>query len=172
MATTTKQLCVTGPRRDFNFVTTERSLKEAIVKAYMNGFMRFACGMALGVDTVFADTVLALRDSALDGEVFSDLTLVAYVPFEGQELKWPQPHQLKYTEILREADVVYTGTPGYSDEKYILRNKRMIDESETVVAVYDDRGGGTGQCYDYSLGVGRYVYRIDPFSGKARWVKA
>lgn len=172
MATPTKQLCVTGPRRDYNFVSVGRALKEVVVRAYMNDFTRFACGMALGIDTLFADVVLELKESFGARQLFSDMQLIAYVPFEGQEFKWPQPHQMKYTELLRAAsEVIYTADTGYADSKYIIRNERMVNESQAVVAVYDGRGGGTGHCYDYALRSGKRVFKIDPYSGVGGWVK-
>lgn len=167
--TAVKSVCVTGHRKDFDEFAVVASLKEAIFLAYIKGFTNFCTGMALGVDTLFAREVIKLKEIGKSG-LFSDITLTAYVPFEGQELKWPQPDQQEYTEILSDCDsVIHCSKAGYGAKKFFIRNRRMVDESQAVIAVYDGREGGTQDCANYAWSKGRWVYVIDPKTGRAKW---
>jgi uncharacterized phage-like protein YoqJ len=161
-----RALCVTGPRKDFIPIVVHDSLQEAVFTAYIKGFTVFITGMALGVDTIFAEIVLNLR------ETFGDMELHAYIPFEGQELKWKQPQQQHYCEILAECnDVVHCSEAGFQPKKFQIRNEAMVDESDAIVAVYDGREGGTKNCFDYAWKKKKPIRVIDPRTGQAKWLK-
>lgn len=73
-------------------------LTEQIEKLAAVGVTDFYSGMALGVDTWAAMSVLALRERN------SAVRLHCVLPCEGQEVKWAIPAQARYKYILSEAD--------------------------------------------------------------------
>lgn len=106
---------------------------------------RVISGMAQGWDTT-----LALAAAQLG------IPFDAYVPFEGQESKWPEAAQRRYRDLLsRAARVVIVCEGGYDRDKLQFRNERMVDDSELVLALWNGTPGGTRNCIDYAQTVGR-----------------
>lgn len=121
---------------------------------------RVISGMALGWDT-------ALALAALESRV----PLIAAVPFEGFDSKWPTPSRRVYQSILEKAqeivviDKVNDGRyqelnnnipPGvYSPIKLQTRNVWMVDNCELLVALWDGSSGGTANCLKYARAVKR-----------------
>ncbi len=135
-------------------------------------------GMAVGVDTWLA---LAARERGQP--------LCAAIPFEGQELRWPDPSQVLYHELLKGAEVVNVSgfkvveeggerwlrrpntqgvmihTPTGRELVSLLmqiRNKWMVDNCRLVLSVWDGSPGGTGNCMKYVMDVEREFRRLDP----------
>lgn len=110
------------------------------------------CGMALGFDMWFAEAGLAL------GVPFD-----AYLPFEGQELKWPVVSQQRYRVLLRHARSTFIVSPGgYEPWKMQARNMRMVDDGDEGLACYNGSRGGTHNCVVYALSKGKTLHIIDP----------
>lgn len=105
---------------------------------------RVISGMALGWDT-------ALAEAAVDLGVPFD----AYVPFAGQESRWPEASRRRYHDLLAHAARVVVVSPGgYAPDKMQLRNERMVDDSDLLLALWDGSAGGTRNCIDYARSVG------------------
>lgn len=97
-------------------------------------------GMALGWDQALAAACVA-----------RGIPFHAYVPFRGQELAWPSYSQERYRELIERAEkVVICNRGGYSAEKMQLRNMRMVDDCDTVLALWNGTAGGTKNCIDYA----------------------
>lgn len=97
-------------------------------------------GVALGWDTAWAIAAIRLG-----------IDLVAAVPFEGQEGRWPAQSQKRYRKILSKARHVEIVCPGgYSAAAMQKRNEWMVDNSHRVVALWDGSSGGTGNCIKYA----------------------
>jgi len=98
-------------------------------------------GMALGVDTIFAQEALALH-----------IPLLASLPFKGQECKWPQHSQQKYREFLNNplttTHIVCEG--GYNSAKMQIRNEYMVDNTDVIICVWNATEGGTMNCVRYA----------------------
>lgn len=123
-----------------------------IDSAIQQGVTTFISGMALGVDQLAAQLVLD-----------TSATLVAAVPFEGQESNWPIQSQRKFTELLSRCHhIEYVCEHGYEVWKMQKRNEWMVDNSHLVIAVWDGTSGGTGNCVKYAEKVGRTIWRINP----------
>ncbi|MFE8701190.1 SLOG family protein [Cytobacillus sp. FJAT-54145] len=119
----------------------------------------FISGMALGVDMWAAEAVLNLRKK------YPHIKLIAAVPFEGQEKKWPLSSQERWRRIVVEANqVVQVNEPGYAGWKMQSRNEWMVDHASVVVAVWNGTSGGTGNCVRYAESAIHQpiVVRIDP----------
>lgn len=108
-------------------------------------------GMALGWDTALA-------------HAFSDLGLpwTAAVPFEGQELRWPEPSRREYHALLRRASRVEVIAPAYSVRAMQQRNEWMVQHCDLVAALWDGTAGGTGNCVSFAKRVGRPTLNLWP----------
>lgn len=109
-------------------------------------------GMALGVDQWAANIAYKLG-----------IPFIAAIPFEGQELAWPEASQKTY-RILRKlaSEEVIVSPGGYSADKMQVRNIWMVDNCHSLIAVWDGSKGGTGNCVEYAKSVDRKIYQIDP----------
>ena len=104
-------------------------------------------GMALGWDQAWCDA--GLREG---------VPVHAAVPFEGQESQWPHLSQVNFRQLLSECKSVTIVCPGgYSPEKMQIRNKWMVDRCHKLCALFDGTYGGTGNCVNYALQIGRPI---------------
>lgn len=120
-------------------------LHNLIQRAIANGYTRFVSGMALGLDMVAANLVLQERKKN------SDVKLVAAIPFKGQEKKWPIHAQKAWLAVIEQADeVYYVSDPGYAAWKMQKRNEWIVNQSNALIAVWNGRKSGTGNCVEYA----------------------
>jgi uncharacterized phage-like protein YoqJ len=113
---------------------------------------RIISGMALGVDQWAANIAYA-----------NGIPFVAAVPFEGQELAWPEPSQRDYRKLLEKAtEVVLVSRGGYSPYKMQVRNEWMVDHCDKLIAVWDGSPGGTANCVRYAQAKNKDIIRINP----------
>jgi uncharacterized phage-like protein YoqJ len=106
--------------------------------------------MALGWDTAVA--LAAIR---------CGIPFTAAIPFEGQELRWPEESQRVYRYMRTQANgetVVAFG--GYSARAMQARNEWMVDRCDAVVALWSGDVGGTANCVRYAGQVGRPVTNL------------
>lgn len=101
---------------------------------------RVISGMALGFDMALAEAAINL-----------DIMVVAAVPFEGQEEKWPERSQERYHNILKNCETIeYCSPPGYTPYKLQFRNRWMVDNCDALLALWDGGNGGTCNCVRYA----------------------
>lgn len=97
-------------------------------------------GMALGVDQLYARICTRLR-----------IPFSAYIPFHGQERRWPAASQHDYQALLQLASAIhYTVQPSpqplsYDDIRRALlqRNADMVAVAHAAIAVWNGTPGGT-----------------------------
>ena len=129
--------------------------------AINDGYKRFVSGMAIGVDTWFAEAVLQAQQD------IPHIELIAAVPFEGQEGRWPKQTQERYHRILDQCAHVHTVCDGgYSPTKMQQRNEWMVDHSHLTIAVWNGQEGGTGNCVEYARARDHKIIHIDPDNGQ------
>lgn len=106
---------------------------------------RIITGMAIGWDMALAQAAINLG-----------ISYHAYVPFEGQELKWPMSTRLYYKVLLTKAEhVKICSTGGYSKASMQLRNQQMVDDCDVIAALWNGSPGGTENCLSYAMLVGK-----------------
>ncbi len=136
-----------------------KTLTEQIVTLADSGVTSFLSGMALGVDQIFAELVLAERKKN------PALKLLCVLPHEGQADKWSDSARERYHAILKQANSVDYISREYYDGCMIDRNHRMVDSAGLLLAVYNGvRRSGTGATVNYARKMGREIIVIDPIT--------
>jgi uncharacterized phage-like protein YoqJ len=102
-------------------------------------------GMAQGWDMALAQCAINLN-----------IPLWAYIPFVGQEQVWPQATRLYYHELLRRAaKVEVCSEGGFTKAAMQVRNRRMVDDCDSLLALWDGSDGGTANCISYASFLGK-----------------
>lgn len=147
-------------------------------------------GMALGVDVVFAISIIELKEAGYN------IRLHAIIPCNNQCCKWTKESQVLYYTLLGHADEII-GMSEYSETGYVnltltrnnnsyvlidsnsgymyqqqykpyllqKRNIYMVDNNFDILAVWNGSEGGTANCIKYAISLGsRNVIRIDPLT--------
>lgn len=122
----------------------KKRIRTAAEQAAGRGYCHFLCGMALGCDTYFAETVLDLK------KTMPNLVLEAVIPCPGQSDRWTQKDKTRYGQLLQQCDVLTVLEDVYSDGCMLRRNRAMIDRADLLISVYDGSGGGTGSAVQYA----------------------
>lgn len=102
-------------------------LARQIEKLAAAGVTDFFTGMALGVDTWAAIAVLDLRERN------PAIKFHCVLPCEGQETKWSTSAQVRYRDILREADSVEYVKRTYDRKCMLERNQRLVDSAALLL---------------------------------------
>ena len=153
-------IAVTGHRPDklggYQDDTGHRSIRRHM-KAWLEGApdgpLTLISGGALGVDQFWMEVGLFLK-----------LPVIAALPFEGYDNKWPLASRVKYGKLLDLCEeVVYVSEPGYSAAKLQTRNEWMVDKATSLVGYWNGSQGGTKNCIDYatSMGLTTSIYDTD-----------
>ena len=161
--------CVTGHRKIFGsyqgpvWNLIERTLKQKMDDAYTKKNVRtFISGGAVGVDQLFGKLAIQLRNEKAEDKILpgdNDVHLVIARPFPTQDANWPDRVKDFYKWMCEKADRVFdVSTGAYTKEKMIRRDKKMVDLSDYVIAVWDGRkSGGTYETMKYANEQGKPV---------------
>lgn len=137
------------------------ALAELIKVLYDKGVRLFYVGGAVGVDTWAAEIIIDLKRD----EQFSDMKLFCAIPFPEQSNKFKDRPKKRYEKILNQCDYKKIVSRQYSPVVYKRRNYFMVDNSQYLIAVYDqDRSirSGTGQTVNYAIKKGLDIVFIHP----------
>lgn len=112
-------------------------------------------GMALGIDTLFAELCIEFN-----------IPFAAYIPCRNQDKMWPQKSKDRYKKILeRSSRTVLVNDCEYNQFVMQSRNKAMVDaigEDGVVIAVWDNSPGGTANCVSYAKSKNKTIIQINP----------
>jgi uncharacterized phage-like protein YoqJ len=93
---------------------------------------------------------------------YLQIPVIAAIPFEGFERKWPKSSQEEWKKLLDKCDeAIYTSSEGYKPNKMQIRNEWMVDHSDTLVAYWDGSKGGTANCIEYAQSVHKPIIQFD-----------
>ena len=116
---------------------------EALAHSWLSVVMpdEVISGMALGWDQAVAWAAYRLG-----------IPFRAYIPFDGQESKWPPAARNAYEQLLWLAQATKVCTNGgYSPQAMQIRNMDVTDDSDMLLALWDGvKYGGTWNCIDYA----------------------
>lgn len=175
-------ICFTGHRPDklggYDWSTSKNQkiinkLKETIIdiiNTSEDSYFKFICGGALGIDQMAFEVCKRLRE--LNS---CKIELVLAMPFEKQDNNWfKQEDKDRLKQQRFDADeVVLVDTlekykydkvslGEYHPAKMQLRNMYMVDNSDKVIAVWDNSKGGTGNCVNYAKKQNKEIIIVNP----------
>lgn len=108
-------------------------------------------GMALGVDTIFAEACVELG-----------IPFVAVIPFPGQEDRWIQSSKDRYYRLLEKAEYIEVVCHVYSKEAFQRRNEWMVNNSGLLLSIWDGTEGGTANCTHYAMHKEKKILYLSP----------
>jgi len=141
----------------FDIDELKAKLREEIDELISDDFTIFKCGMALGSDMLFADIVLDFKRK------YPRVRLHAVIPCLNQEKAWHEKQQSEYRHLLENADEVeLVSDSEYFDGCMLIRNRRLVESCDLLLAVYDGKRGGTMQTVEYAKKNNKKIIIIDP----------
>lgn len=157
------KICITGHRPDklYGYDLSDKRyglLSDRIVQILLdNDCDEFISGMALGVDTIGALSVIRLKHRG------NRIKLHCAIPCKNHSSKWNRSSVEMYDNIIKIADIVNI----VCDEEYKpyvmqKRNEYMVDLSDIVIAVFDGSSGGTKNCIEYAKKMNKDIIYINP----------
>jgi len=132
----------------------KQCILDAVEAVHSSGVTHFICGMATGCDTYFCEAVIKLR------EEFSDITLEAAIPFEGQAKGWSAKDQERHRRLTEDCDYITVVQQFYSPDCMMRRNSYMVDNASVLIAAYNGSAGGTMRTYLYALRQGLEIIEL------------
>ncbi len=131
-------------------------LTEEIIHLIENGVTYFQTGMALGIDLMCAEIVIALKKKY-------NVHLFCVIPCINQCQDWKKEDILLYNEIIESASgIYYTSNECYTKGCMMIRNRYLVDNAEYVLAVYDGKKGGTKYTLEYAKKNKKSIIIINP----------
>lgn len=110
-------------------------------------------GMALGWDMAFAEAALELK-----------IPVLAVIPFNGQEARWPRQAQDKYRIVVSQCETFYVSSPNPwgLDHRGLFkrRNVWMVNNCTSLCAMWDGSPSGTSHCINCALRKGIPVVNL------------
>ena len=148
--------CFTGHRNVTTLARTEiiLVLTQKIEQLISEGVAVFINGGALGFDTISALCVLSLKVK------YPHIKLKIYVPHQGQEDRWNEENKKTYRYILSRADEVKILAPFHDAGCMQARNRRMVDDSDCVIAYVKKATGGAYYTICYAESRNKKVFYI------------
>lgn len=153
------KIAVTGHRPDKlggyqaydNFRAIRRHMRDFLDEA-PDGELILISGGALGIDQFWMEVGLHL-----------ELPVIAALPFEGYDSKWPVTSRETYKKLLDKChEVRYICEPGYAASKLQIRNQWMVDNCDSLVAYWNGTPGGTSNCIDYAISRDKIITEFNP----------
>jgi len=140
-------------------VRLKEILAAQIAELVENGVTDFLSGMALGVDTICSELVLAQREKN------PALKLHCILPCVDQDVEWSASVRERYQSILKRADSIVYVNRAYQKNCMLERDRFLVEWSSCLLAVYNGiRRSGTGATVNYARKLGREIIVIDPIT--------
>lgn len=121
-----------------------------IKRLYSFGYRNFFSGMAEGGDLIFAKAVAAVKKE------YTDMKLIAVIPFRNQSGYYTMKYKTLYQQILREADKTVVLSESYYKGCFHRRNDYLTDYAEVILAYWDKRPYGGAY---YTIGKAQMLNR-------------
>lgn len=161
-----KTCCITGHRptklpwgytqEGEAYDTYFKQLTFTVIELIDKGYTHFISGMALGVDIDFAEIILWLRD-----EKELPIAIECAIPCPNQTFRWKNDQVERYNSILARSDKQTLVSNTYTYSCMQKRNEYMIDNSSTVIAVWNGiEKGGTWNAVRYANFLKKKVHLI------------
>lgn len=149
-----KSVCFTGYRPEKfpfelnngvpEFEEIKKRLYSVINDLIQNNCKSFYCGMARGFDILCGEAILDFKF------LHNDLKLICVIPFEKQAQNFSQEWNVRYTNLIKNADKVIYLLKNYQAGCFHKRNRFMVDNCDYVITWYDGKHGGTESTLKYA----------------------
>ena len=116
----------------------KKRIFDAAEAAYQEGFRHFLCGMALGCDLYFCESVLRLR------RMHPDVTVEAAIPCPTQADAWPPDQRRRYARLVAACDYETLVSQQYSPACMQRRDRYMVDHASLLIAAFDGSPAAPG----------------------------
>jgi len=131
-------------------------LLRAISFAYEAGCRTFLTGGALGFDTAAAKEIIRFRLT------HPDIRLHIIIPCKNQSDAWSERQIALYEYTLMNADEVEYVSEVYTEGCMRVRNQRLVDLADMLIAYVDDPYSGAAQTVRMASRAGRTIYNLYP----------
>ena len=119
----------------------------------MNGVKYFGVGGAVGFDMFVAEYLLNLRDH--DRKM---IKIISVLPYPEWREKWAEEDIRRQDAIMRRSDKVTFVRDAYCNDVYLIRNRKLVDESGYCISYCNRRTGGMAYTVRYAMKKGLQVY--------------
>ena len=140
-------------------VELQKRITDVVLEQYEGrDGLHMISGMALGIDTLYALVAMDLQDRGLN------IALEAAIPCADHTSKWFNKVDVnRWHTIVDRADKVTQVSDKPYDYKCMQdRNEYMVDECDSLIAVWDGTKGGTGNCVKYAKSQNKTIIVIQP----------
>lgn len=143
---------------DARCVDLKKRLFDTVTTLCYEGYRVFYTGMAEGADIWAAETVLRLS------RYFHDIELYAVIPFQGHRNQINPAYRERYDKILEYSSQEIIICDQYTPSCYKARNYFMVQECDTLVAIYNEQQPrtGTGQTVRRAKALGKRIILLSP----------
>lgn len=132
--------------RERRYTELKERLKELIeFKITEQNISNFITGMAIGIDCICAEIVIALTKK------YPYLSLTAVIPCADQTIRWRRNDVIRYNAILKKCSQIIILQQHYTTDCMNRRNFYMVEHCDCVIAVWDGSRSGTGNTVRYAL---------------------
>ncbi len=148
-----KTCCFTGHRK-INEKEILDNLNTQIDKLIANGVTTFLSGGALGFDQICAREILNRKEKGIK------LNLIFVLPCMDQDKLWTEPQKQNYANLLEKADAFIYTSNTYSKNSMTIRNKRLVELSDTCLCALKNKRSGTAQTVNFAKEKGILVINL------------
>lgn len=147
--------CFTGHRNipkcdEQKILTRVHYLLQPLIQ---NGVKYFGVGGAVGFDMIVAEYLLDLRDR--QGK---KIKIISVLPFPDWREKWNEDDIWRQEQIMRRSDKVTFVRDTYCKDVYLIRDRKLVDESGYCISYCNRRTGGTAYTVRYAMKQGLQVF--------------
>lgn len=131
-------------------IKIKKAMTAEIINFYKQGVRIFWIGGSIGVDTWAGEILAELKKQ----KEYGDMRLCVALPFPTFTNRYDAKQQTRLRDILRACDKQIIISEEESEMAYRIRNEYMVNQSDCVLAVYDnDRSirSGTGMTVNYAV---------------------
>ena len=153
-----QRCCFAGHRPEKLSVPEEEAkawMSAQIDCAIDDGYVTFITGCGMGADIWAAQIVIGKRAH------MPSLHLITATPYPGFGYRWKEPWKTQYIQLLKNADLVKTLSPRYTEDCLLLRDRWIVDHASRLIALSADLPGNTLQTIAYARKSGlEVIHRI------------
>ncbi len=147
--------CFTGHRNiprcdEEKIITRVRYLLQPLMDS---GVQYFGVGGAVGFDMIVAEYLIDLRDR--QGK---KIKIISVLPFPEWREKWSEEDKQRQDRIMKLSDKVTFVREEYCKDVYLIRDRKLVDESGYCISYCNRRAGGTAYTVRYAMKKGLQVF--------------